>query len=173
MKTVIIALSVLLLANVSQGVDVITGSHPMPDMAAFILTYGSYSNLQTGTEMPLESGLINIGIKSQRIVHQGEAIKAKPGTAIGVEFGLIVNTSNLSQILTFIISPPKDIQNPETGIILNQITFTRTIEQTKRNPFIGYLFDEEWECIPGIWGFQVKYRNLVIVEKQLSVNYDK
>lgn len=163
----------LFLASVSQGIEVNTGSNPVPDMAAFILTYGSYSNLQTESETHLDSGLTYTGLTSQQILHQGKHIDAKLGTAIGVEFGLIHSTTNANQLLSFITTPPKSILKPDTEELFDQITFTKTIKQTARNPFIGFLFDEEWECIPGTWTFQVQSGDKVILEKQLLVNFGK
>jgi len=172
MKTTAIAIAALIISATAQanGIDV-GPSGPPSGMAAFILTYGTYTQVQHESTNQMAGGFTAFGIQSQKLLHQSEQISAESGTVMGVEFGTIRSATNLSEILTFEITPPRTIRNPETGTEISRFTFTRTIAQTQQNPFIGYSFDQHWENESGIWLFQVRYRDNVLVEKQLTVHF--
>ena len=172
MKTTAIVLTLVIIGGyaLAQGIDVVPCGPPS-GMAAFILTYGTYTQVQRESSNRMDGGFTDFGVKAQRLLHQSEHIAAQSGTVVGVEFGMIRAETNLNYTLTFVTTPPRGITNPETGKTTERFTFTRTIAQTQRNPFIGFSFENSWERQSGVWLFQVQYRDRVLVEKQLTVDF--
>lgn len=174
MKTIITTLALLLIGSTAYATESIaTSSAPATGPKAFIVSYGTYTQIQEESSELVDAGVLNTGVLSQKLLDQSETIRAQLGTVIGLEFMLAGNTANPQEILTFVTTPPKAIRNPDTGAIAQNIIFSRTIEQTRRNPFLGYRYEKAWECISGIWLFQVRYKDMVIVEKQFTVNFDQ
>ena len=174
MKTVISTLAFLLIGSTAYATENIASPNaPATGPKAFIVSYGTYTQIQEESSELVDAGVLNTGVLSQKLLDQAETIRAQIGTVVGVEFMLAGNTANPQEILTYVTTPPKAIHNPDTGDAAHNITFSRTIEQTKRNPFLGYRFEKAWECISGIWLFQVRYKDVVIVEKQIKVIFDQ
>ncbi len=174
MKIFIPILALLLFGSTAYATEYITtASVPPPGPKAFVVSYGTYTQIEVENSKPIDAGVLNTGVLSQKLLDQTETICAQLGTVIGFEFKLSGNITDPQVILTFVTTPPEAIRNPDTGDTAQSLTFSRTIEQTKRNPFLGYRFDTAWECIPGIWSFQVRYKDTIIVEKQFRVSFDQ
>ena len=173
-KIIISTLALLLIGSTAYATEnIATSSAPVTEPKAFIVSYGTYTQIQEESSELVDAGVLNTGVLSQKLLDQAETIRAQLGTVIGFEFMLSGNTTNPQEILTFVTTPPKAVLNPDTGETAQSITFSRTIEHTRRNPFLGYRFEKAWECISGIWLFQVRYKDMVIVEKQFTVNFDQ
>ena len=174
MKRYVPILALLLFGSTAYATDnIATTSVPPNNPKAFVVSYGTYTQIQEEYSRPIDAGVLNTGVLSQKLLDQTETIRAQLGTVIGFEFNLAGNITNPQEILTFVTTPPEAIRNPDTGDTAQSLTFSRTLEQTKRNPFLGYRFETAWECIPGIWSFQVRYKDTIIVDKQLRVSFDQ
>lgn len=172
MKRIRLVLAALAISGITHadGID-ITPSGPSSGMAAFILTYGTYTGVQRESTNQMAGGFTDSGVMTQKLLHQSENINARSGTVIGVEFGTIRTVTNLNDCLTFEITPPRIIKNLDTGCTTDRFIFTRTIAQTQENPFIGFSFEKDWEMESGEWLFKVRYGDTVLVEKQLTVQF--
>ncbi len=174
MKTIISILYLILVGCTAYATDTFAETSTFSiEIKADIISYGTYTQIQEEYSERNDAGLLITGVNSQQLLIQADSISAQLETVIGFEFNLADSTTDPQEILTFVTTPPKEILNPDTGEVAQSITFTRTIEQTRRNPFLGYRFDQPEECISGIWIFQVLYNDKVIAEKQLIVNFDK
>jgi len=172
MKILQFTLAALVISGIAHadGIDIPPGGLPS-GMAAFILTYGTYTGVQRDSTNHMAGGFTDSGVKTQILLHQSENINARAGTVIGVEFGIIRTVTNLNDSLTFEITPPRIIKSLDTGSTTNRFIFTRTIAQTQENPFIGFSFEKDWEMESGEWLFKVRYGDTVLVEKQLTVQF--
>ena len=174
MKAIISSLLLILYSSTAYSAESIAETTPSTiELNANIISYGIYAIIQEGYSERTNAGVSITGVNSQQLLMQTDSINAQLETVIGFEFSLSDSTTSPQELLTFITTPPKAILNPNTGKFLHSIVFTRTIEQARRNPFLGYRYEQPEECIDGIWRFQVLYRDKVIAEKQLFVNFDK
>ena len=132
MKTLATILTVLLISGNAFASDIIENTNiPATGPKAFILTYGTYTQVQMeGPEAP-DVRLLNFGVTSQKLLEQAETIRAQPESVVGMEFGLVCDATDPQENLIFAVTPPSALHNPETGETFPSVTFSRTIEQTK------------------------------------------
>jgi len=67
--------------------------------------------------------------------------------------------------LTF---PKPGLRNPETNEVheFDEHVITRTIGD---NHYRGHRFEYDWELVPGIWTFEIRYGQQKMIEQSFTV----
>lgn len=107
-------------------------------------------------------------IEEIELVAQTDSIPAKVGTQFG--FWFVVNGEPKGEkiSLTFVNRLP-GLKNPNTDEVVFQEKYKNIVSIGERS-FKGYVFDFEWEAVPGKWTFQIFYEDKKLAEKTFIVH---
>ncbi len=156
-----IVLSVMFLpfistANVGSGVS------------ARIIDYGIYNRSGVTYTKPANNPLGHINVtKGVDISTTTERIPAKIGTNFGFRFELYGKRGGKYIKYVRVIKTPR-LTNPENG------KTTEVFEDAITAPagrvlFAGYMFEFEWELVPGKYTIQLFHDNKLLVEKTFHI----
>jgi hypothetical protein len=101
------------------------------------------------------------------LLEQTNVIKASLGDKFGISF-VVKGNDGESVPLTFIYRFP-EMEDPKTH---RKIMEYRTNVRTKQSVDISRMlwdFTEEWELVPGVWIFEVYYKDKIALQKEFVV----
>jgi len=96
-------------------------------------------------------------------------IEAKVGLHFGVRFRILGRPNKAPVWLTSVTHyPPPGLKNPDTGFILQrgEHTLAATIGAVN---YRGYVFEHEWELVPGPWTFELWYAGRALAKQTFQV----
>jgi len=141
-----------------------------PPIGATLEGYGILQVDAAVAERPANTGIASeyANVSSQHsVIKTTDVIEAKPGVAFGINFRLTEPPLGTSvATLVRIQHPP--ITNPVTRR-------TVTVDEDKRRDVSGaptysaFVFENDWEIVPGPWTFEVFANGRRVLEKTFTV----
>lgn len=138
---------------------------------ARMIWYGVY---QAGSITTIEDSAsptgrrqVSTGIVPPKV--NSDRIAAIPNTRFGLGYRLIGSPAGaiakIRHVRTF---PPGGMVNPKTGqkYLKEQVELNLGID--RKDLFIGYLFEEDFTLVPGVWTFEVWNGNRKLLEKKFT-----
>jgi len=109
-------------------------------------------------------------MKSSRILKSTTDISAKKGLKFGIRYiikGFPIGSP--VKISFVVLYPEPGLTNPGTGKteLQGMVTMVKKIGKITAT---GYLFNQDWEMVPGQWTFQIWHDGRKLAEKSFSVN---
>jgi hypothetical protein len=111
---------------------------------------------------------VNI-IKEVKLIKKTNEIPAEMGVRFGMRY--IVRGAPIGEkvkIKNVTILPSSGLKDPRTGKVRYKNQYTSIIVIGKRS-YREYLFEEEWEAVPGKWTFQLWHADQKLAEKTFTV----
>jgi Domain of unknown function (DUF3859) len=139
---------------------------------AKMLWYGIY---QAGSSAVIEdkttatgTRTIAAGITPPQI--NSDRIPAALNTRFGFGYALTGSPGDAIAGITYVrVFPPAGIVNPKTGERHTSSRTESTFRIDRTDLFIGYLFTDNIELVPGVWLFQVWSGSRKLLEKSFTV----
>lgn len=141
---------------------------PATDVSTAVITeVGIYSAQTVNTVwVPSVVSQTNSEIKDLVLLRAGTNVVATLGTRFGFRFTVIGTPTNAPIVLTMLgVHPP--LTNPVTGR-------TETKDVYSQRSWIGttyttYSFDNDWEMVPGIWHFEIWFKEKKLCEQDFDI----
>jgi hypothetical protein len=150
-----------------------TASAQQPSVTgARMLWYGIY---QAGSTSVIEdkttatgTRTISTGIAPPQI--NSDRIPAALNTRFGFGYALTGSPADALAGITYVrVFPPAGIVDPKTGERHTSSRTEGTFRVDRTDLFIGYLFTDNIELVPGVWLFQVWSGSRKLLEKSFTV----
>lgn len=156
---------------------VLTGCaiHSLPEkqtdsVSATIVEWGQYSvelDYLAKQAPDTQVGAISLVKGQPQVLVQTDQITAEIDTKFGFCY---VGGSKMDQDklpVTIRVTHPQTV-NPESGTVTKIDEWESTMFKNKPR-FVGWVFDYQWELVPGIWQIAVVYHGKVIVFKDFEI----
>nr|WP_086938941.1 DUF3859 domain-containing protein [Thaumasiovibrio occultus] len=98
----------------------------------------------------------------RQLISETRAIPALRGQQFGIEYDVAVDRLTVIHEIEF-----PTLTDPKTGKQFDSIRHQR--EVGKGTNYLGYLFEEEWELVPGTWTLRVIVDDYVYIEEQMHI----
>lgn len=135
-----------------------------------LVDYGIYEshNSERIKEATSPSGYIQ-RISDIFFIEKTDTINATIGKRFGVQYVIHDKTGGENVDVEIVIHlPPDGIKNPEILKPFHKITSNVNALIGEINTS-GYLFDEDFEIVPGTWRFELSIRDTVLLKKEFVV----
>jgi len=109
-------------------------------------------------------------IKSGRVLKSTTDISAKKGLKFGIRYiikGFPIGSP--VKISFVVLYPEPGLTNPVTGKTERQ-GMVSMVKKIGKVTTTGYLFNQDWEMVPGQWTFQIWHAGRKLAEKSFLVN---
>lgn len=133
-----------------------------------ILEYGIYTS-ETSEEMEAE-GTARGAWKSVykiRLIARTDSIPANVGTHFGFWF-VVQGEPKGKEISVLFVNRLPGLKNPSQDAVVREEKYTSTVKLGEPS-FKGYLFEYEWEAVPGEWIFEIHFEDKKLSEQKFFV----
>lgn len=159
-----------ILALLLGFLSVSCGLKTAPPISATLEDYGILQVDQAVASRPANSGIASeFANQSTRhsVIKVTDLVEAKPGLAFGINFNLAAPPS-VTAVTTVVKIQHPPITNPATGRTVTVDQDTR-IDPIGAPTYSAFIFENDWEIVPGPWTFQVFANGKRILEKTFTV----
>lgn len=153
---------ILCLANLIQAAD-------LQVRAAEIVGYGIFDTSSSSSGRGFTAASIaQDNVKGVQFIEYTTDIPAKLGVNFGIQY--VINSRPRGKpikVTSIVKFPEGGLQRPRGRLYAeSRDTHEVTIGGKALH---GYGFDEEWELVPGIWIFELWYRDVRLIKKTFNV----
>lgn len=96
----------------------------------------------------------------ERLLCQTNYIPAEVGIRFGFKYSVRGFVSEEQAVLRLLYKFPK-MKNPESDMILTRYEGT-VLYSSNKSSYMIYMLENQWECVPGSWEFEVWYRKTLL-----------
>jgi hypothetical protein len=101
-------------------------------------------------------------------------VPARLGTSFGFEYRLWGEPQGSPATIDIVVILPKaGLFNPATQKRFNREKWRPSPNRVGAATIVGYLFEKEWEAVPGIWKFQIWHGSRKLAEQSFCVVSDR
>jgi hypothetical protein len=158
-------LSIIVFFSLSAGVF----ATDLAVRAAEIVGFGIFdASTSVSRHGPTPSTMAKDDVRGIRFMEYTTDIPAELGVNFGFQY--IINSSPRGRpirVTTVIKFPEGGLQRPGARLYTESRDIHDVIIGNKS--LHGYGFDEEWEMVPGIWVFELWYKNARLIKKTFTI----
>jgi Domain of unknown function (DUF3859) len=136
-------------------------------LSARIVDFGVYE-INRGDNVDNEDVAAGLVISyGKRLIKETDQVEAKIGTNFG--FRYILSGSDSDVEVTIKVQHPTPLRNPETGKEFIVSEWEQTVPVGSTNWNTGWIFEKDWEIVPGEWVMQLHVDKNKLIEKKFFI----
>jgi hypothetical protein len=127
--------------------------------------------VETGERTPdadVPTGSVALPLKVTNI-EKTSSVPARIGAEFGLEYMIVGEPTGADVTLEFVNKYPADgLPDPKSPTPLRESRFER-MKPIGEVVYFGYGIENDWERVPGVWTFEIRYEGRTLVEEQFTL----